>query len=124
MPNSDDIILLATKCTVLAFHRETGARLWETPLKSGWTSTDFVSLVADSRRVFAHTKGEMFCLDLLSGQMLWQDGLSGFGYGLASLALPGAGTDATLANAMEMRRRQEESARQQHTHNAHHNPTH
>lgn len=84
-----DILVLATKGTVLALHRETGQRLWETKLKSSWGG-DYVSLVADERKVFAHTKGEVFCLDLFSGRMLWSDGLSGLGYNLASLALPGS----------------------------------
>ncbi|MDF3058876.1 MAG: PQQ-binding-like beta-propeller repeat protein [Rariglobus sp.] len=87
--NAEDIFLLATKGTVVAMHRETGRRLWEAQLKSG-LGGDFVSLVADMRKVFAHTRGEVFCLDLFTGRILWKDGLSGLGYNLASLALPGS----------------------------------
>ena len=104
--NAEDIFLLATKCTVIAFYRETGARLWETPLKSGWTSTDFVSLVSDTRKVFAYTKGEVFCLDLFTGNLLWSDGLSGMGYGIASLALPGT-AQSQVSAAAEHRAREE-----------------
>jgi hypothetical protein len=35
---------------------------------------------------FAHTTGELFALDAATGKLLWQDGLKGYGYGLASLA--------------------------------------
>ncbi len=97
--NADTILLLATKGTVLAFHRETGQRLWTTTLKRG-LGGDFVSLVADTRKVFAYTRGQVFCLDLFTGQILWQDGLSGLGYNLASLALPGS-PQAQLSVAAE-----------------------
>ena len=117
---ADNILLLATKCTVVAFHRETGARLWQTPLKSGWTSTDFVSLVSDTRKVFAYTKGEVFCLDLFTGNLLWTDGLSGMGFGIASLALPGT-PQAHVAAAAEHLARLE---RARNDSNQQHNPSH
>lgn len=98
MIKASDILLLATKGTVVAFHRQTGQRLWTTPLKSSWGG-DFVSLVADERRVFAHTKGEVFGLDLFTGQVLWNDGLAGFGFNLAALALPGSAQAQTSVTA-------------------------
>lgn len=102
-------MLLATKGTVVAFHRATGQRLWQTVLNTGWTSGDFVSLVADERSVFAHTKGTVYCLDLATGRKLWEDGLSGLGYNLASLALPGA-AQATVSSMAEQRARQQQAA--------------
>jgi outer membrane protein assembly factor BamB len=108
---ADSIMLVATKCTVLAFERETGRRLWQTALKSGWTSQDFVTLVADERRVFATTKGELFCLDLFTGSMLWTDGMTGLGYGIASLALPGSLPARVAGGAEHMRRADEERRR-------------
>ena len=107
---ADSIVLLATKCTVLAFERETGRRVWQTALKSGWTNQDFVTLVADECRVFATTKGELFCLDLFTGLLLWTDGLTGMGYGIASLALPG-NMPARVASGAEHMRRIDEAQR-------------
>lgn len=115
--NATNILLLATKGTVLALHRETGQRLWETKLKSSWGG-DFVSLVSDEHRVFAHTKGEVFCLDLFTGKTLWFDGLSGLGYNLASLALPGS-PQAQLSVSAELLARQR-SANSSSAHNTHH----
>lgn len=108
--NPDSILLLATKCTVIAFDRASGRRLWQTALKEGWTNQDFVTLAADAERVFATTKGELFCLELATGRLLWKDGLPGLGYGIASLALPRFPPSQAAGDA-EHRRRIEESRR-------------
>jgi len=103
--DSTNIVLLGVKSTVLAFRRDTGARLWATELKS--RTNNFVSVVSDEDRVYAHTGGELFCLDLQSGQKLWQDGLKGFGYGVASIALPGA---APVPPAVFEQKRQDDAS--------------
>lgn len=89
-------MILAVKHTVIAFEKETGAQLWTRNLGSGMTG-DFVTVVADTSRVYAHTHGEMFCLDLATGAVLWQDRLAGLGYGIASIALPGFAASGTAA---------------------------
>jgi outer membrane protein assembly factor BamB len=119
--DASSIMLLATKGTVVAFHRTTGEKLWQTVLNSGWTSGDFVSLVADERSVFAHSKGTIYCLDLSTGAKQWEDGLAGLGYNLASLALPGS-AQAMTAGMAEHRARQQQaanSANQTQTHGTH-----
>src|SRR5262245_60672965 len=89
-PNTsfDNIVLLGVKRTVIAFDKDTGQRLWSRDLSSG-LSGEFITVLADSARVYAHTHGEMFCLDLRTGSVLWRDELPGLGYGIASIALPG-----------------------------------
>jgi outer membrane protein assembly factor BamB len=84
---ADNIMIVGVKNSVLAFSRDTGEHLWATQLKGGADS--FVSLVSDDKRVYAHSGGELHCLDLFTGVIIWRDKLKGFGYGLASLALPG-----------------------------------
>jgi hypothetical protein len=83
-----NIILLGVKGAVIALRRDTGERLWETKLRES-ISADFVTVTADEARVYAHTYGEFHCLDLQTGNRLWHDKLAGFGYGIASIALPG-----------------------------------
>jgi outer membrane protein assembly factor BamB len=83
-----NILLLGVKGAVIALRRDTGERLWERKLRDS-ISADFVSVTADETRVYAHTYGELFCLDLRTGNPLWHDKLSGLGYGIASLAVPG-----------------------------------
>ena len=95
---SENIVLVGVKGAVLAFRRDTGAHLWATELKS--SSNNFVTVTSDQDRVYAHTGGELFCLDLQSGQKLWHDELKGFGYGLASLALPGVATASPTAEQL------------------------
>ena len=85
----NEIVLLGAKRSVLAFNKATGERLWSARLSSSAMSDDFVSVIADETKVYAHSGGKLHCLDLFSGQMLWQDGLSGYGHGVASLAIPG-----------------------------------
>lgn len=96
--NSQDILLVGVKGAALAFHRGTGEHLWATELKS--SSSDFVTIVSDDSRVYAHTGGELFCLELQTGRLLWRDGLKGFGYGLASLAFPGVASTPAAAEVM------------------------
>ncbi len=99
-----NILLLGVKGTVIAFRRDTGNQMWSTHLKSG----GFVTVTADTLLVYAHTGGELFCLDLQTGSRIWHNGLPGLGYDVASLALPGA--VATFDPAVEHKRRAEAAA--------------
>ena len=105
---AEEILVIGVKKSVIALERATGRRLWEADLGGG-IGTGFVSVIADETRVFAHARGELFCLDLFSGRRLWEDGLPGYGYGLASLALPGRQM-ATPAPTAESKRQQDDSA--------------
>lgn len=99
-----NILVVGVKGSLTAFEKTSGRRLWSTKLKSG----DFVSVLADESRVYAHTGGEMFCLNLFSGERIWADNLPGLGYGLATLAIPGMG--ATTAPAAAEKYRQDAQA--------------
>ena len=105
--NAEDIVLVGVKRSVIAYRKDSGERLWTAHLASG-VRESFVSSVADESRVYAHTRGEVHCLELFSGRELWRDSLSGYGYGIASLALPGNQL-ATTAAAFE-KKRQEKAA--------------
>jgi outer membrane protein assembly factor BamB len=111
--DAKNILVIGIKGSVIAFRRDTGEQLWATHLKS----SSFVTVVTDEKRVYAHTGGELFCVDLVSGSSLWRDGLKGFGYGVASAALPGVPAAAT-ATAVTERHRQEQAAAQTTSHNS------
>lgn len=81
------ILLVAVKSRVIALNRLTGGIRWSTQLP-GSLGDSFVTLIADGQRVFAHTHGQLHCLDCSSGRILWSNELPGCGYGLASLAFP------------------------------------
>ncbi len=87
--NSDNILLLGVKHSVTAISKKDGIIVWKTELPTTFSGDDFVTLVSEGERVYAHTEGQLHCLDLANGQILWSNSLSGYGYGLASLSLPG-----------------------------------
>jgi outer membrane protein assembly factor BamB len=87
-----NILVLGIHGSLVAFRRDTGEKLWSLHLKS----SGFVSVATDEKRVYAHTGGELFCVDLFSGGSLWHDGLKGLGYGLGSLAGMGLGMPAAV----------------------------
>ena len=82
--NSNDIIFLGITSSVVALERSTGKELWRTKLKG---AGGFATVLCDGRNVFAGSRGKFYCLDL-DGKLLWQNELSGLGYGLISIALP------------------------------------
>jgi outer membrane protein assembly factor BamB len=84
----DEVVLLGVKARVMALSKKDGRTLWCTELPGGMTS-NFVTVLADQKHVFAHTKGQVHCLALSSGALLWSNDLPGCGYGIASLAFPG-----------------------------------
>ncbi len=83
------ILYVGTHSHVAAFDRATGAELWRTKLKGSLTSDDFVSLLVHADRLYAHTGGELYCLEATTGALLWKNGLTGLGYGIATLAVEG-----------------------------------
>ena len=95
---ANDILLLGLKRKVTALSRSDGCQLWCTELPGGGlASADFISLICDDTRVFAYRGGHLHCLDLLTGDLLWSNDLPGYGYGLASVCVPGHGSAPDLA---------------------------
>jgi len=95
--NASDFVFVALKHRVTALGKNDGQIVWTTELP-GRTGTCFVTLSCDDRRVFACANGQIHCLDLFSGQLLWTNGLQGHGYGIASICVPD-GTSAPSAAA-------------------------
>src|SRR5215469_12632791 len=91
--NANDIVLLALKRRVTAITKLDGRHVWCTEIRSGFiSSSDFITLACDDSHVFAYSGGYLHCLDLSTGQLLWTDELTGYGFGLASLCVPGYGS--------------------------------
>ncbi|MEA3210789.1 MAG: hypothetical protein QOE70_3846 [Chthoniobacter sp.] len=83
-----EILLLGLKQTVTAFCRTDGSVLWKTKLEGG-NGSAFITLASDERYVYATCQGVLHCLELQSGSIVWTNPLKGYGYGIASLCLPG-----------------------------------
>src|SRR5258708_25917214 len=76
-----ELVFVGIKGSVVALNRETGGQVWARRLGS----TDFVNVVVEGERVFATTYGEIFCLDPVTGEVLWHNKLKGHGTGLAAI---------------------------------------
>jgi outer membrane protein assembly factor BamB len=85
--------------------RETGQQLWTAKLKGA----DFVNIHLDNDRVIAATKGEVFCLDAATGQVLWHNALPGEGWGLVTIATASSPSNS-LPSFREKQRRDEDTA--------------
>lgn len=86
--NTADILLLGLKYSVSAISKADGSVLWKTELPTTLNGDDFVTVLCDGEKIFAHTEGWLHCLELASGELLWSNELKGYGYGIASLCLP------------------------------------
>ena len=94
-----DLLFLGLNSNVVALDKRTGNEVWRVLLKGGMSSGhSFVTLLVEGDMIYAHTKGEAFGIDAISGRILWQNGLRGLGFGLASLAVKdGFSAPATVA---------------------------
>lgn len=101
-----NLVYLGTKAHVTAIDRTTGRTFWQTKLKVGLSPSgdSFVSLLVDEGLVYAHTYGQLFCLDAANGDVLWQNELEGLGYGIASLAVEGRASASPPAIAHRQQR--------------------
>lgn len=94
--NAKDILLLGLKSRVTAISRKDGRQIWSTDLPEKF-SGGFVTLICDGAKVFAYSSGQLHCVDLATGEILWSNALPGLGYGLASLCLPNGGSAPDMA---------------------------
>ena len=89
--NASDNVLVASNYNVIALRKSDGGELWQTTLVTGMFNLGerFISVALDETGVYAHTKNEMFRLDLLTGKILWQKKLPSLGRDVASVAILG-----------------------------------
>ena len=71
---------------------------------------DFVNVALDNNKLFAATRGELFCLDPQSGEVRWHNPLKGFGLGLVSIAGLGMATSAWNTLATDKKRQEKDAA--------------
>jgi hypothetical protein len=100
------LIFIGIKGSVVALNRATGQQVWATRLKG----SDFVNVVLQDGAVLASCCGEIFCLDPLTGIMMWHNPLKGFGTGLATIATEHNAGDVNAPVLAEKRRRDEAAA--------------
>lgn len=92
MTPADLLVVLGLNGRVLALLRKDGRVVWATDLP-GILGDHFVTFACDDACVYAYTHGQIHCLDMQSGRILWSNELKGFGYGTAMICVPGAAAD-------------------------------
>ena len=83
---TSDLVFIGIKGSVIALNRTTGQPVWTTRLKG----SDFVNVVLQEGAILASCCGEIFCLDPITGKVMWHNPLKGFGTGLATIATDNA----------------------------------
>jgi len=77
----DQLIFVGFRGYAMALHRDTGEVVWcNSQMHSG-----YVSMLLDGDRLIVSTNGYMYCLDPLTGNILWHNPLTGYGTGVAHL---------------------------------------
>jgi hypothetical protein len=87
----DRVIAFAHGPGVSCLDIRDGAEIWRTHLP-GMPSAD--SLLCDEGHVFAGGSGEVFCLRITDGHLLWHDPFKGKGAGAIAIAIHGASSQA------------------------------
>lgn len=92
--NATEILYIGVNGRVIALNKYDGTKIWQTDLRRSfhYSGNSYVAVLVDGERVYAHTYGELFCLDGRTGEQLWTNRLPGLGYELATIAVAGIST--------------------------------
>ena len=98
----DQLIFVGLRGYAMALDRDTGEVVWcNSRMHSG-----YVSMLLDGDRLIVSTNGYMYCLNPLTGDILWHNPLSGYGTGVAHLAsVRGQSSQGQVAQAADDRAR-------------------
>src|SRR4051812_45520695 len=78
----ENLIFVGLGKNVLGIDRTNGRTVWaNSNLNRGYTS-----LMLDGDRLIVSANGYLYCLDPLTGKTMWENRLTGYGMGAASLA--------------------------------------
>lgn len=92
-----DLIFTGFNKRVAALDRRTGQIVWQWTAPSG---SSYISLLLDGDRLIVSVHGYMYALDAMTGRQLWYNEMSGFGYGVASLASVNGTSNGNLIAAV------------------------
>ncbi|MET0462567.1 MAG: PQQ-binding-like beta-propeller repeat protein [Chitinophagaceae bacterium] len=90
-----NILIIGSNGYVSAIAADSGDEVWRTKLRDGLMGGSYgavVSVLLDNDKIFAGCSGRIYCLDSLTGKILWNNDLKGMGYNVISLARPGIST--------------------------------
>ena len=90
-------LYIGVKGHVVCLNKRTGKEIWKTHLKS----SGLTNLVIQDDLIVAHTKGELFALKMTDGAILWNNPLTGLGYGYCLIASNSQNAIVTIAQSEE-----------------------
>ncbi len=79
---------------VVCLKQKDGKEIWRTKLKS----SQITNVVFDDNKIYAATGGHLFCLSAKNGDILWENGLSGLGYGTCIISTSTQSANILAAN--------------------------
>ena len=101
-----DLLFIGIAGSVVALNKANGRQAWATRLKG----YGFVNVAVQDDRVLATVYGEAFCLEPMTGRILWHNPLKGFGRGLAGIAAAGSPCSGNPAGIVEQQIRDEQTS--------------
>jgi len=94
-----DLVFTGFNSRVAALCRTTGDIVWSWAAPKG---SEYVTLLLDGELLIVSVNGYMYALEALTGEVRWMNEMSGFGFGVTSLAsVNGTATAVSLAAAEE-----------------------
>lgn len=94
---NENLVYVGAGGAICAVDKSTGGTVWKFKFPSkGLAADSFVNLLVEADVLYAHAYGEFHCIKAATGELLWTNPLSGLGYGIGSIAVPGKSTAAVL----------------------------
>ena len=107
MPRDPQVLIyVGIKSSVVALEDRTGTEVWRTKLRG----QDYVTVLWDGEALIAANSGEIWRLDPLSGAVIWQNELKGFGRGLVSLASSRRATSSSDSDSAASKKKRDQDA--------------
>jgi outer membrane protein assembly factor BamB len=96
----DDLVFVGLNGYAVALHRDSGELVW----KNSDMRNGYVTLLLDGDRLVVSTNGYIYCLDPLTGSILWHNPMKGFGSGspTALLSARGQGSHTLMQHVTQM----------------------
>ena len=79
----EDLVYGGFNRRVIALDRYTGEKIWDWKAAKG---SGFPSILVDGDRLIVSVQGYTTCLEPITGAVVWENELKGFGTGIPSLA--------------------------------------
>jgi outer membrane protein assembly factor BamB len=90
----NDHVYLGIKKYVVCLDKRTGEEIWRTKVKT----SQLITLIVDGPLIIAHAGGELFGIARRDRRIMWNNGLTGLGYGYCQMASEGASSSSMHSN--------------------------